>query len=108
MRTALISDIHGNYDGLQSVLQDIATQNCDRIMCLGDLVDGGLQSVEVVRAIRDLGIVTVQGNHDEYGVFDFTLPEDVRDYLRALPEEITEGGCHLHSQFAANQEIQNP
>ncbi len=98
MRTALISDIHGNFDGLQAVLQDIATQKCDRIMCLGDLVDGGLQSVEVVRAIRDLGIATVQGNHDESAVFDSTLPEDVRDYLRNLPEEIVEGNViYTHS-----------
>lgn len=88
----LISDIHGNYDGLQAVLVDIARQECDRIICLGDLVDGGLQSVEVARAIRERGIVTVRGNHDEFGVWDYTLPEDVRAYLQSLPEEITEDG----------------
>ena len=90
MRTALISDIHGNYEGLQAVLTDIAQQQCDRIFCLGDLVDGGSQSVEVVRAIREQGIVTVRGNHDESGVWNDTLPEDVRMYLQSLPEEIIE------------------
>ena len=40
-RTASISDIHGNYDGLLAVLADIARLQCDRILCQGDLVDGG-------------------------------------------------------------------
>jgi predicted phosphodiesterase len=92
MRTALISDIHGNYEGLQAVLTDIAQQQCDRIFCLGDLVDGGSQSVEVVRTMREQGIVTVRGNHDESGVWNDTLPEDVRTYLQSLPEEIIENG----------------
>ena len=92
MRTALISDIHGNYDGLQAVLADIAGQQCDRVICLGDLVDGGTQSTEVARAIRDLGIMTVRGNHDESAVWDSTLPEDVQAYLKSLPEEIVESG----------------
>lgn len=93
MRTALIADIHGNYDGLQTVLEDIADQRCDRILCLGDLVDGGLHGVEVVRTIRDLSIVTIRGNHDESGVWDYALPDDVREYLRSLPEEIVENGA---------------
>ncbi len=40
-RTAIISDIHGNYDGLLAALEDIKKQNCDRILCLGDIVEGG-------------------------------------------------------------------
>lgn len=91
MRTALISDIHGNYDGLLAVLADIERQGCDRILCLGDLVDGGLQSVEVVQCIRERCIITVRGNHDESAVWDFTLPLEVREYLQGLPEEIQEG-----------------
>lgn len=91
MRTALISDIHGNLDGLRAVFADIAGQSCDRIVCLGDLVDGGGQSVEVVRELRDRYVLTVRGNHDESGAWDDTLPRDVRAYLRSLPEEVTEG-----------------
>jgi len=89
MRTALISDIHGNYDGLQAVLKDIERQGCDRILCLGDLVDGGTQSVEVVRLFQQRAIPVVQGNHDEYP--DAPLPPDVRNYLSDLPEAIVEG-----------------
>lgn len=89
MRTALISDIHGNYDGLQAVLADIERQECDRILCLGDLVDGGAQSIEVVQLFQQRAIPVVQGNHDEYP--DVALPPDVRKYLSDLPEAIVEG-----------------
>jgi predicted phosphodiesterase len=89
MRTALISDIHGNYAGLQAVLADIDRHACDRILCLGDLVDGGPQSIEVVRLLRERTIPVVRGNHDEYP--NETLPPEVLDYLAGLPEEIVEG-----------------
>ncbi len=89
MRTALISDIHGNHDGLLAVLTDIEQRRCDRILCLGDLVDGGPKSIEVVQLIQELSIPTVQGNHDEYP--NTPLPRGVEDYLRCLPEAIAEG-----------------
>jgi diadenosine tetraphosphatase ApaH/serine/threonine PP2A family protein phosphatase len=75
-----------------AVLDDIMVQDCDRILCLGDLVDGGDQAVEVVQTIRERGIPTVQGNHDETAVWDYTLPESIRSYLGALPQDIAENG----------------
>ncbi len=89
MRTALISDVHGNYEGLQAALADVEQQGCDRILCLGDLVDGGSQSIEVVQFFREQSISTVQGNHDEYP--NTGLPSDVENYLQRLPEAIAEG-----------------
>ena len=89
MRTALISDVHGNYAGLLAVLADIEQQQYDRILCLGDLVDGGPQSMEVVRLLQERAISSVRGNHDEYP--NAGLPLDIEDYLRQLPEAIVEG-----------------
>ncbi|MCW3098046.1 MAG: putative phosphoesterase [Chthonomonadaceae bacterium] len=89
MRTALISDIHGNFDGLLAVLNDTALLKCDRVVCLGDLVDGGPRGPEVMQLVRDLAMPTVQGNHDEWP--DTILPWDAKKYLRSLPEEIVEG-----------------
>lgn len=88
MRTAIISDIHGNYDGLRAVFQDIDSAFCDRIICLGDLVEGGDDDVTVVRCIRDRNIPTVRGNHDE--INGLSLPPNVSDFLRSLPESIRE------------------
>ncbi len=89
MRTAIISDIHGNYAGLLAVLADIEQQQCDRILCLGDLVDGGPQNVEVVQLFQEQAVLSVQGNHDEYP--NAGLPLDIEDYLRGLPEAVVEG-----------------
>ena len=88
-RTALISDIHGHSVGLLAVLADARAAGCDRVLCLGDLVDGGPGDEEVVRYVRDNRIPTVRGNHDETN--SLTLAGDVRTYLNALPEEMREG-----------------
>ena len=52
-RTALISDIHGHYAGLLAVLADARAAGCGRVLCLGDLVDGGNGDEAVVRYMRD-------------------------------------------------------
>jgi hypothetical protein len=82
-RTAIISDIHGNLEGLRAVLADIARQACDRILCLGDLVDGGPANDEVVATLRDMGVRTVRGNHDEHN--DVVLAEQTRAWLPPCP-----------------------
>jgi len=89
MRTAIISDIHGNYGGLLAVIADIELQGCDRIICLGDLVDGGDQNDEVVSYFRESAILTVQGNHDKTP--GTALSGDDEVYLQSLPETIVEG-----------------
>jgi predicted phosphodiesterase len=38
VRQALISDIHANLEALSAVLNDIAAQEVDEIVCLGDIV----------------------------------------------------------------------
>lgn len=89
-RIAIITDIHGNLEGLDAVRRDVEEIGCDRLICLGDLVDGGSFDNEVARVIRDLGIPCVRGNHDENEALD--LDADVRDYLSSLPESIEEDG----------------
>ena len=55
-RTAIITDIHGNLPGLEAVWQDIDSCDCDRVIRLGDLVDGGDHNDEVVRFLRDASV----------------------------------------------------
>jgi predicted phosphodiesterase len=38
MKTAFISDIHGNYEALKSVLAEIEQLGVERIYCCGDVV----------------------------------------------------------------------
>jgi predicted phosphodiesterase len=87
-RTALISDIHGNHAGLLAALADIEGQNCDRIVCLGDLVEGGPENEQVVETLRRLNIPCIRGNHDENN--DVALSDSTRHFLINLPDRIVE------------------
>lgn len=70
-KIAIISDIHGNLPALRAVLNDIETEyKADKIFCLGDLVDAVPWHNEVIDIIREKGIPTVMGNHDERIVLD--------------------------------------
>src|SRR3954453_18117067 len=57
MRVAIISDIHGNRQALEAVLDDVRMVEPDTIWCLGDLVGYGADPdacVEMARAEADL------------------------------------------------------
>ncbi|MGH2758015.1 MAG: metallophosphoesterase family protein, partial [Actinomycetota bacterium] len=47
MRIGVISDIHGNNVALDAVLADVAHSPVDSWVCLGDVVQGGVQPLEV-------------------------------------------------------------
>lgn len=66
MRTAVISDIHGNAYALNAALADIEGQSVDRIICLGDAIQGGAQPAETVQRLRELGCPVVMGNADAW------------------------------------------
>lgn len=81
-RFAVISDIHANKEALESVLADIASQNIQQIICLGDIV-GYASSVRAsLKIIRDLGCPTVLGNHDEAAI-DGLPPADFNEAAKA-------------------------
>ncbi|HEY9704000.1 MAG TPA: metallophosphoesterase family protein [Allocoleopsis sp.] len=88
MRTAFISDIHGNLPALKIVLDDIKNRHINRVICLGDLVEGGNYNNEVVELIKKHEYLTIQGNHDEFNLCD--LKKENQIWLNQLPEEIIE------------------
>ncbi len=66
MRVAVISDIHGNCIALDRVLEDLGRGPTDKIVCLGDAIQGGPQPAEVVKRLRGLGCPVVMGNADAW------------------------------------------
>ena len=66
MKTAFISDIHGNFEALREVLAEIDRLGVDRIFCAGDVVGYYSQVNECCQALRDRDIPCVMGNHDWY------------------------------------------
>jgi putative phosphoesterase len=70
MRIAIFSDIHGNLQALEAVLDDIEAQKPDAVYCLGDLVGYGANPNEVTERIRREGFPTIMGNYDDGVGFD--------------------------------------
>lgn len=64
MRLALISDIHGNLNALQTVLKAIDALTPDAIWCLGDVVGYGPEPQACADLVQQVAVVCLAGNHD--------------------------------------------
>lgn len=71
-RTFAIGDIHGDLDALRTLLGRMPTlEPTDTVVFLGDYIDRGRQSEEVVRVVRTLErdcgakVVCLRGNHED-------------------------------------------
>lgn len=69
MKRALISDIHGNLEGLEAVLADIDQQEIAEIYCLGDIIGYGPNPRECIDLVMRCNICLL-GNHDQAALFD--------------------------------------
>lgn len=62
MRIGIISDIHGNYVALRTVLEEMG--QVDSLWCLGDLVGYGPQPNECIETLLQYPHLCIPGNHD--------------------------------------------
>jgi putative phosphoesterase len=93
VRTAIVSDIHGNLTAFEAVLADLGQTAPDLILHGGDLGDSGSRPAEVVDRVRDLGWPGVFGNTDEM----LFHPESLTRFAGGLPK--------LKSMFDAMEEM---
>jgi diadenosine tetraphosphatase ApaH/serine/threonine PP2A family protein phosphatase len=63
VRLLIVSDIHANLEALQACLD--AAPEFDRVVNLGDVVGYGASPNEVSQICREMGWLTVRGNHDK-------------------------------------------
>ena len=101
---AILSDIHGNLQALQAVIEDIEKQGIQERVCLGDIVGYGANPAECLELLRGKDFrVILQGNHDAYVAAEEdphgtsqeakeavrwtrqVLSEEQREWLRSLP-----------------------
>jgi diadenosine tetraphosphatase ApaH/serine/threonine PP2A family protein phosphatase len=109
MRILVVSDVHANYEALQSVFEDAGA--VDETWCLGDVVGYGPDPNLCVEMIRELPNLTcLLGNHDvallgrmPLAAFNGearrsldlqarVLTADNMDFLRSLPDGTLERG----------------
>ncbi|MBD1856489.1 MULTISPECIES: metallophosphoesterase [Leptolyngbya] len=63
-RRIVIGDVHGHYDGLMNLLDTIAPEASDQVYFLGDLIDRGPQSYQVIEFVKNSPYQSLLGNHE--------------------------------------------
>jgi predicted phosphodiesterase len=69
MKYAILGDIHGNLEALETVLAACRELGVEKYACIGDIVGYNANPKECLNLLRGLGddlIGVVKGNHDEY------------------------------------------
>lgn len=62
----VIGDIHGRYDLVYSALEQVNfNEECDRLFCVGDLIDRGALSYHVLSFLQKPYVYAVRGNHED-------------------------------------------
>ncbi len=64
MRLAILSDIHGNIEAFNSVIDATKRLKIDKYLLLGDYVGYYFYPRQVVEKIMDLDFVAIKGNHE--------------------------------------------
>ena len=82
---AIISDIHGNYQALRAVIEDIRSKNIEIIICLGDIIGKGINSRKCIDLIRQNCVTVLRGNVDErFCMNPDEFKDDENEYNRIL------------------------
>jgi putative phosphoesterase len=87
MRILLVADIHGNWPALQAI-----DEPHDLCLCLGDLVDYGVEPVPCIDWVRQRAQNTVRGNHDHGAAQNVIVTGSTGfKYLTAMTRPLSRG-----------------
>jgi predicted phosphodiesterase len=67
LKYLVLSDIHGNIDALDAVLEEALDESIDSVLVLGDLVGYGAGPNQVIDRLQGLSreTIVIRGNHDK-------------------------------------------
>jgi serine/threonine protein phosphatase 1 len=106
-RTLVIGDIHGSFNALKQVLERAKYDSKkDKLIVLGDLVDGWNQSAEVIQYFIDLikekaDIIIIRGNHDDW--FEYWMLYGIKK-----PMWVTQGGQATIDSYIKSGKTKDP
>ncbi len=67
MKIGIITDIHNNLVALESVLDYLKKEKCEKIICCGDIIGIGPYPDETVQRMMQIpDLIAVRGNHERY------------------------------------------
>tara|TARA_B100001063_G_scaffold245586_1_gene281683 strand:+ start:4325 stop:5020 length:696 start_codon:yes stop_codon:yes gene_type:complete len=75
----IISDVHGCYKSLLALIDKLPNKEKSKICFVGDLVDRGNNSCDVVKLIMDNNYDCVLGNHEQVFIEHFHMLENDRE-----------------------------
>jgi putative phosphoesterase len=109
MKIGFISDIHGNYEALKSVLAELDKMNVSEIYCLGDVVGYYSQVNECCDELRNRNIPCLMGNHDWYMAGGGSCPrsKSVNDCLAYQRKVITAENLKWVRSFLVHNKVLN-
>lgn len=87
MKIAVISDVHGNIEGLDAVYKDIKKQGADSIVFLGDLIMTGPRPQESFDLMEEIDPdIWIKGNTDEWvaEIPDFVPSNDQENLIKEM------------------------
>ena len=67
MKVGILSDVHGNITALTAVLEDLALNHVHHVMLLGDIIDYGPHSNQIIQLLRRFKgtvLCNIHGNHE--------------------------------------------
>ena len=109
MKIGFISDIHGNFEALKSVLNELDEMGVSEIYCLGDVVGYLTQVNECCNELRRRGVKSIMGNHDWYMASNNYCKRSisVNDYLDYQRSVITTENLEWIRSFKVYRIVEN-
>jgi predicted phosphodiesterase len=109
LRVALFSDVHGNGVAFRAMLDDLARQDYDAVVCLGDHAQGGPEPAQCLELLRELGAPAAYGNSDHFLLTLDPGEEDVTEAqmenARWAREQLSDDLRAFHESFSPTVEL---
>ena len=101
MKIAIISDIHGNLEGLTKAFEIIDAKGVEHVYCLGDIIGYGANPNECISMLRSRNVLSTIGNHDQ-AVIDAAKAGTFNDFARQAVDWTAQQVTQRISIFSLN------